>query len=433
MFLLFFSVGLCFINVSLFAQEESESLYGKIIKEIRFEGLKKTKEYIITRELISKVGEPLLKENLDKDYLRLDRLDVFSKISIVPAAEDDGVILTYNFVETFPFLPSIAFQITDENGISAGGGGKTPNLLGEDIFMAARVLAGGALTVEFRIENPWFTGNHFGYKLEYYHRERENQIENFFETANEFYLRIGGYLGENGRIGGSLEYVNINSDVDGVTLSPDNSERVARTGFYLGYDSRDSLIDTRKGWWSEISFSREMRIFKKSTNFYQIDLDIRRFQPLPFWDRHTLALFSLLTLRTGEVDTDVAPWQQFGVGGTNTVRGWEYAFQKGKNQFVNTIEYRITLIKPRYLLLPFNINFRGGLQFCLFGDFGMAWSEKGQFKVSNFIGGYGFGIRLLLPIVGVTRVDFGWGQNGQGISVHLGAFEKSVMARRRVR
>jgi hypothetical protein len=35
--------------------------------------------------------------------------------------------------------------------------------------------------------------------------------------------------------------------------------------------------------------------------------------------------------------------------------------------------------------------------------------------------------------MGMLRMDFAWGQAGQGIFLHLGAWEKPVVARRRVR
>jgi outer membrane protein insertion porin family len=404
-----------------------------MIKEIRILGLKRTKEYIVRRELISKVGDPFLEENLETEFSRLDLLDIFSKITIAPSLKEDGVVLTYTFVETFPFIPTVSVQITDENAVAAGGGFKTPNLFGRDIFLWTRLLMGGATTVEFWLVNPWVTGNHLGYWLKYYHRERDNLIGDFFETANEFSFEIGSYLGEYGRIGGEFEFTNIRSNTTGTTLSPDNSDNMTRVRFYLGYDSRDRFSDTRKGWWNELSIAKEFKIFKNSSNFYQVDFDIRRYQPLPFWDRHTLAVFSLLTLRTGEVGIDIAPWQQFGVGGTNTIRGWEYAYQKGKNQFVNTLEYRITVLRPRLITLPLNIHFWGGVQICLFGDFGIAWNQRNQFKVNNFISGYGVGLRILVPIVGMTRIDFGWGQKNKGIMLHLGGFEKPVLTRWRVR
>ncbi len=52
-----FILYLSLINISLYAQgnrESTETSFGKIIKEIKIEGLKRTKEHVVTRELISK-------------------------------------------------------------------------------------------------------------------------------------------------------------------------------------------------------------------------------------------------------------------------------------------------------------------------------------------------------------------------------------------
>lgn len=418
---------------TLYSQENQSGAEGKIIKEIQYEGLKRTKEYIVTREMISKVGEPLSRENLNKEKNRLELLDIFSDIRIETEVVGDEVILTYIFVETFPILPSIGLKISDENGVSVGGGIKSPNLLGRDIFFSGRMMFGGSKDVEVWIENPWVTGNHLGYSLQYYHRKRDNLITESYEIANEFYLSVGSYIAEKGRVGADFSSINIKSDKPGTTLSPDGIDKTTRLGFFLGYDNRDAIPDTRRGWWNEIALSGDLRLFENSTKFFQVDLDIRRFQPLPFWDRHNLAIFSLTTLRTGTVGQEVAPWQVFGIGGTNTVRGWDFAARRGKNQFLNTLEYRITVLKPRLIHLPFNIKYRGGIGIAVFGDLGIGWDTQDQFKAEKFIGGVGMGVRLLLPIVGVLRLDVGWGQPGKSILLHLGAFEKPVMARRRVR
>jgi outer membrane protein assembly factor BamA len=343
------------------------------------------------------------------------------------------VILTYIFVETFPILPSIALKISDENGVSVGGGAKSPNLYGKDIFVSGRVLFGGSKEAEIWIQNPWVSGDHLGYALEYYHRERDNLLTESYEIANEFYLRIGSHLGEIWRWGGSFESINIKSDKPGTTLSPDGIDYTTRFGGYFGIDSRNAVPDTREGWWSEIALAGDVRIFENSSKFVRLDVDIRRYQPLPFWDRHNLAIFSLSTLRTGEVGKEIAPWQVFGIGGTNTVRGWEFGSRKGKNQFINTVEYRITVFEPRLINLPFKIKYRGGLHVALFGDLGIVWDNWDQFRKNNFIGGVGAGVRLLLPIVGLLRIDFGWGQDGKSVIAHFGAYEKPVMTRKRVR
>jgi outer membrane translocation and assembly module TamA len=90
-------------------------------------------------------------------------------------------------------------------------------------------------------------------------------------------------------------------------------------------------------------------------------------------------------------------------------------------------------MRPRLLQLPLGINYSGGMQIGLFVDTGIGWESDNQFAMNNFITGFGAGIRFLVPIVGMARLDFGFGQKGKGIMLHLGAFEKPVMARRRVR
>ena len=63
----------------------------------------------------------------------------------------------------------------------------------------------------------------------------------------------------------------------------------------------------------------------------------------------------------------------------------------------------------------------------------MLWDESNQFAWDNFIGGYGVGLRLLLPGVSAIRLEFGWGQSGAKVIVGFGVFEKADMQRRRVR
>jgi outer membrane translocation and assembly module TamA len=73
-----------------------------------------------------------------------------------------------------------------------------------------------------------------------------------------------------------------------------------------------------------------------------------------------------------------------------------------------------------------------GLQLAVFGDAGTAWSSQDEFS-GSFIGGAGFGVRLILPSVGLARLDFAFGQKGGGVQIHLGAYEKPVLQRKRVR
>ena len=74
--------AICLPGSQCFAQEPVVVVepWGGIIYELRFEGLGRTREYIVSRELLSKVGEPCRRENLKQEKLNLEHLDIFAGV-----------------------------------------------------------------------------------------------------------------------------------------------------------------------------------------------------------------------------------------------------------------------------------------------------------------------------------------------------------------
>lgn len=399
---------------------------GRNVKEIRISELKYTKRETVTRELVSRVGEPFRMENLEEDKERLDRLGIFSSIEINPIEEDNEIVVDVEVKETFPYLPMLSIEITDENGMSVGPGFRAVNLFGKAVHLIASARFGGATNAEVRISDPWFAGNHVGYDVHFFQRDRKNKLDDFRELSSELNGRISTWLGDSGRIGGRLGFLSLGSDRDGVTSSDDNRDNVLSAGVFMGYDSRDLVTNPHRGWWNELDISKNAG----NADFWNFIFDVRRYQRIA--DRHTLVLFSLLTLQTGEVGQDIPSYLDFHIGGTNTIRGWGLDARSGKNEFINTVGYRYNLVEPRSFKV-FGTHLHLGLQLTAFGDFGNAWNENKEFKLDNFIDGYGFGVRLLVPFVEMIRLDFGWGEPGQGMRFHFALFEKPVMQRFRVR
>ena len=79
-----------------------------------------------------------------------------------------------------------------------------------------------------------------------------------------------------------------------------------------------------------------------------------------------------------------------------------------------------------------DVGFYLGLQLAAFADLSTAWDRGADFT-RNMIGGAGFGIRLIIPILDMIRLDFAFGQSGQGILSHFGLREKADYERLRVR
>jgi outer membrane protein assembly factor BamA len=420
---------LCAPSSPLAQAADDSHVYGRIVTDIRVIGLETTKPFIVDRELATKVGEPFTKENEQKDYERLDRLQIFSEVKIYASLDNAGGLVVFVEVqETFAYLPVVSFSISDENGLSIGGGLKSVNLLGRAIYLSGVARFGGETTVELELRDPWVMGSRIGYQVEYYYRNRDNVVHGFFETANEVYTRLIGHVGENGRAGARLYYQGIQSDTDGKTLSSDNTDHVIYGSIIAGYDSRDLYSNPHEGWWSSVEIVKS-GLFGTDSDFWQVNIDGRRFQPLS--RDHTLGLFSLYTQTTGSVYKEVAYWQTFGVGGSNSIRGYGVGTRVGKNQFINTVEYRWNFMQPRAFSY-FGITASMGMQLAFFTDFGSAWNTNAEFS-PNFLWGGGTGLRFIVPYVGLIRCDLGFTDDDTWVRFHFATGEKAERQRERVR
>jgi len=404
-----------------------EQLYGKTVKEIRISALRYTQREIIIRCLASQLGEPYLKENAERDLKRLDRLGIFSSITIEAIEEGDGVVLAVDVKETFPYIPTISLEISDENGLSIGPGFKSINLGGRAISLSANARFGGANNIGTTFENPWFAGDHLSYRLEFHQRNRRNELDDFAEVSTDINLRLGRNLGENGQIGGHFNFLSLGSDTAGTTLSVNNRDNTPSLALFIGHDSRDLWSNPHRGWWNEVDVSQNGGFLGGDGDFWRVHFDVRRFQPLA--DRHTLAFFSLTTLQTGTVGVEIPIYQDFHLGGTNSIRGWGLDSTSGKNQTINTLEYRYDLLVPKAWSV-FGFNFYVGLQVALFGDLGTAWGDN---QGNRWLDSYGFGLRLLIPFLDMIRFDFAFGEPGKGLNSQIGLGEKAVKQRSRVR
>lgn len=409
---------------------ETQESEGKLIKEIRIGELRYTKEELVRGQMSSRVGEPYSAETRLRDVALLDRLRIFSRIEISPVLDGGAVIVDVTLEETLPFLPIVSIELTDENGVAAGPGVRSVNLLGRGIGLSFAAKFGGVTNLDFVLEGPWRPGRRLNWALRMFHRDRPNTLDGFEETSNDFDLRLGTNVGRNGRIGGRFGLYSVSSDVGGVTLSESNRDTLPSVGFFLGYDTRDRATDSRRGWWNELELAKRGGLLGGESDYWTLNADVRRYDS--FSSKHTVMLSSLLTAQSGALGVDVPIHQDFHIGGTNSVRGHSLDSRRGKNQLLNIAEYRYRLFDPKSFRV-FGLNFYVGMQAAAFVDWGFAWTDREAFSVGESIAGYGVGLRFLVPFVDMIRMDLAWGQSGTGVRFELGVFEKTVMQRERVR
>ena len=413
--------------------EEWASFEGQRIVHIEVEGNRFTRDYVIWREVRSRVGDPFAGQTVRDDVKRLDNLDIFSSIKMVPSHWEGGVAVSIEVREIPPIVPYISYDVTDEDGWSFGPALKAVNMLGRDVYVAGFALFGGKTTFLLDVEDPWMAGNHISVDLVLSRIERFNQLDGFGETAFEFSPWVGVYVGERGRLKAGFSYFRVGSDTIGHTLSAEGEDGLWRLGVGGGYDSRDWWGNPHRGWHNEVELARTGGWLPGDGDFWRFDLDLRRYQPLV--GGHTLALASLLTLQSGVVGRDLPEYLDFHLGGSNTLRGYgiEELGQElfGKNQLLATAEYRFPLLARReyeVFGLPANL----GLAGALFVDSGLAWNRGEELKWDRARTGYGLGLRLLMPAVEMSRSDVGFDTEGHW-RVHFAVFSKFDAQRLRLR
>ena len=91
-----FGIVLLAVVLTTVAHAQDEQ---SIIKEIKFEGRVRTRESIIRPKINSRVGRPLSHDEIVADQKRLMETGYFSDVIVRTKAEEDGVILTFSFIE----------------------------------------------------------------------------------------------------------------------------------------------------------------------------------------------------------------------------------------------------------------------------------------------------------------------------------------------
>jgi outer membrane protein assembly factor BamA len=406
---------------------------GRVVLEHRIVNPGVTQEIIILRELEQPVGAPFDPALLEADLVRLENLGLFSQVQVRVEERSDGIVLVYEITEMPWIVPYLSFRFNDENGWSIGPAMSSLNLFGRGLALSGRALFGGTTTFEARLRWPWIAYDHLSLDLTTNHLVRQDEILDFEESSWEFTPWVGHYLGEHGRIAGTLSWFQMNADEDGRTLSPSNRDNLVRLGARLGWDSRDSWRDPRHGWQNELELMQTGGWLGGEGDYLQATFDVRRFEPLG--DRQTLFLGALTTLSSGSVGSEFPPYFIFRMGGANTIRGYDVKKLGktlfGKNQMIYTAEYLFNLVELRpYRLFRWSVSL--GFQAALFADLGVAWSEDSQLGWRRFKSGFGTGLRVLIPGSEVLRFDLGVSEDGD-VALHIGPWFRWTAQRDRLR
>jgi outer membrane protein assembly factor BamA len=172
------------------------------------------------------------------------------------------------------------------------------------------------------------------------------------------------------------------------------------------YDSRNSQLVPSKGGTFGVSVSSTYALDDKRAPYYRVITDFRRF--LGLTPKSTIGLYTNLNYQFG----DFPDYSEVRLGGPGSLRGVENGRYRGFHRWIGTVEWRYKFLPRVVFDVPIINEFDIGLGLVTFLDSGLVWYGSDDFKLDNFHGTAGVGLRFYSPIRDVMRFDFGFTASG---------------------
>jgi outer membrane protein insertion porin family len=172
-------------------------------------------------------------------------------------------------------------------------------------------------------------------------------------------------------------------------------------------DKRDIRLEPSRGGREQIILEKSFSFLGGTTDFTKVDIDLRRYVPLIGAARPEDLPRLVLAGRAvfGRSFGELPAFEQYFIGGPDTVRGYETDVRFGDNQFYTNLELRYR----------FNRQF----QFVGFADAGAASGGRFESGKTGLLSSVGVGIRVRTPI-GPIRLDLAKPlQGGDGFKTHF--------------
>ena len=379
------------------------------VREIHITGNEKTRDKVIRREIRVNEQEVVNTKLLRRSFQRLNNLNFFENIEILPEQVEPGwVDLDVKVKEKPTGTFSIGGGYSSVDRLIATTEVTQGNLFGQGELLRLRAELGALLsTYSLTFREPYLFDTETSGTTDLFNDRR------FFGSYEE--KRVGGdvilgrYFGEyvNATVSYTLETLNISNVQD---VAPDLIKRQAQQGktltsalgFSLARDTRDFIFDPSSGSRNSISFEYAGTFLGGDNDYYKVIAASSRYFPL-WWD-NVLSFHGTFGYALGINGKELPAEERFFVGGINTVRGFKFGkagpitstgeILGGNKELFFNAEYLIPLVPE------------AKIKWLFFYDLGRAFDDPEAIRLSELRQSTGFGIRWISP-VGPLRLEVG--------------------------
>lgn len=415
-----------------------------IVEGFKVKGNVKTKDYVVTREMKLKKGEPFNAKAARRSMQRVYNLGYFEDVNIKlnPGREPNGVEVEISVVEMNTGTFGIGAGYSNADGFvgMVSIGDKNFRGIGDKINLRWEFGGEDNKNYDFSYTRPWLddketsatinlydiTNEYADYNIDgdeiarYDKKRRGQEITFSRRTHNEFvsnYITIKNrddiYKGEaDGYENDPNQYYEdnfykenekgevVNKSDKYETWMPKTAAERRKENFGVTrsitfgrvYDSRDNVYDPHEG--KRIGYSVEWAGgMGGDFDFTKWTADWR------YYFRAGGESVWALNLGAGYASGDMPLSQRFTMGGSDTLRGYEDDQFRGNSMLKATLEYRFPIVKK--------------VQGVLFTDNGYAWDKRheDEFDMGLLKNSYGVGLRINSPL-GPVKLDYGYGEDG---------------------
>ena len=393
----------------------SSDLILQKVDTIIISGNKKTKDYIIKREILHPMYTSLDSLVMFQDINRLYNLGIFSTVDI------NVIDNTYNLnlVESFSIIPDLVIDYSEILDMwSYGLGLAHINFLG----LNQNLYVGGAFIGDkwfaLSLYNPWLYGDHVSLKTILYNRFSDNPFYDFSFNETYFLVESGFYHGLNNKFQFGLSFYKNKKDekysVDPLPSNEKDLYKYINIEFNYQYDTRDVYKDPLKGSLFEISTGYSKSLSSNTSDVSHFNISFQKFflleskylhEPVFSYQIYTLLKFP---------DFNQLPIHEYEyLGGEDYVRGYD-SFSldqyniENSNIFYNHFELQSTILKKKdYGKIEFGVD---GL---LFLNSGIGSKRIDTFSLDNLLVGYGFGFKFFITGPPPISLMFGFNPYGE--------------------